>query len=149
MAEPLSITVGVVSILKVCVSVGVELKTFCNDVKNVNEAMTSLAHEVSSLEQMLETMKDTFDRAEDRSFTQQTGHIGGHWQNILRALEDGDKSLGKLGSLLQTVNKETKLLNGTRKKIRMESAAAQIATFQGQIQNSRQVLGLSMQAILL
>ena len=76
MCEPLSITVGVLSILKVCTDVGIELKKFHNNVKNIDKTANDLVHDVSSLVQMLEAMKDTFDQAKNLSFVNQTGHIG-------------------------------------------------------------------------
>ncbi len=99
--------------------------------------------------QMLETMKDTFNQAKNLSFVHQTGHIGDHWRNLSQALEDGEKSLIRLGNLLQSVNKDAKFLDGPRKTIRLNSATAQITAFKSQIQGSRDVLSLSMQSLLL
>jgi hypothetical protein len=149
MAEPLSITVGVLSILKVCVTVGIELKAFCNNVKSIDETVHGLIQDVSSLMKMLEAMNHTFDQAKNLSFVHQTGHIGDHWRNLSQALEDGEKSLVRLGNLLQSVNKEAKILDGSRKTIRLNFAISQISAFKSQIQTSRDVLSLSMQTVLL
>jgi hypothetical protein len=149
MAEPLSITVGVLSILKVCTAVGNELKKFHSSVKHVDDSINSLIRDVTGLKQMLEAMRDTLGPAKNSAYTQQSGHIGAHWRNISQALADGEKSLTRLANLLQLVYKDTKILDGTRKMIRLNSATEQINGFKSQIQTSRDVLSLSMQSILL
>ena len=149
MVEPLSITTGVLSLLGVCFNVGVELKRFRDGVAVVNATVDGLLRDVSGLEQVLESMKETFDRANNRHPSQATGHIGNHWKNLSRSLQDGQNTLIRLQELLEGVNKSVTLLDGPRRQLRFNSAAEQIVAFRQQIQSYRDALQLSLQTIIL
>lgn|SRR5271156_4411948 len=149
MVEPLSITTGVLSLLGVCFNVGVELKRFRDGVAVVNTTVDGLLHDVSGLEQVLESMKETFDQANNPHHSQATGHIGNHWKNLSRSLQDGQNTLIRLQELLEGVNKSVTLLDGPRRQLRFNSAAEQIVAFRQQIQSYRDALQLSLQTIIL
>ena len=149
MCEPLSITTGVLSILNVCATVGWELKKFHDSVKSVDETVDGLAQDVSSLTHVLESMKETLSHIETLDSASHTGYIGEHWRNLAQALDGGNASLIKLGQVLEKVNKEVQILDGTRKAIRLKSATSIISTYRSRIQGSRDVLSLSIQTILL
>ena len=149
MVEPLSITTGVLSLLGVCFNVGVELKRFRDGVAVVNTTVDGLLHDVSGLEQVLESMKGTFDQANNPHPSQATGHIGNHWKNLSRSLQDGQNTLIRLQELLEGVNKSVTLLDGPRRQLRFNSAAEQIVAFRQQIQSYRDALQLSLQTIIL
>jgi len=149
MCDPLSLTTGVLSILSACGKIGWELKTFRDSVNFVDETVNGLIQDVSSLANVLESMKNTLKHTKDLRPTSQTGHIGAHYQNLAEALKNGNSSLTKLGGALQKINKDASFLEGTRKTIRLQAAASQITVYRTQIQGSRDVLSLSMQIILL
>jgi hypothetical protein len=149
MVEPLAITTGVLSLLGVCFSVGVELKRFRDGVAVVNTTVDGLLHDVSGLEQVFESMKGTFDQANNPHSSQATGHIGNHWKNLSRSLQDGQNTLIRLQELLEGVNKSVTLLDGPRRQLRFNSAAEQIVAFRQQIQSYRDALQLSLQTIIL
>jgi hypothetical protein len=149
MVEPLTITTGVLSLLGVCFNVGIELKRFRDGVAVVNTTVDGLLHDVSGLEQVLESMKGTFDQANNPHHSQATGHIGNHWKNLSRSLQDGQNTLIRLQELLEGVNKSVTLLDGPRRQLRFNSAAEQIAAFRQQIQSYRDALQLSLQTIIL
>jgi hypothetical protein len=149
MVEPLSIVASVGSILGVCIKVGVELKSFRNGIKTVDERLDGLVQDVTSLEQVLVAMKETVDKASGHETVQATGHIGNHWRNLEQALEDGEKALTDLRKVLEGVSKDVKFLDGARKEMRLKSAMEQITAFRQRAQSVRDVLQLSLQSILL
>jgi hypothetical protein len=145
MADPLSITTGVLSLLGVCYKVGVELKTFCDGVSTVSATVKGMLNDIDGLLKVLHSMNDTFEQVAQRP----TGHIGAHWQNISRSLEDGQGALEGLQELVTKVNKEVKVLDGPRKHVRMKSAEERINSFRTQVQSFRDALALSLQTVIL
>ena len=148
MPEPFSITTGVISILSVCVKVGYELSVFHSNTRIVDEAVGGLGKDVESLKQTLEAVRETLEQTNDNSHVQQTGHLGSHWRNIQQALESGEKTLLKLETVLQQINKEVSFLNASRKQLRLQAASDRIAIFRSQIQCSRDVLNTSLQSFI-
>jgi hypothetical protein len=146
MVDPLSISTGVLTLLGVCVNVGVELKTFRNSVTVVDATINGLLRDVENLQQVLESMKDTFEADITGSAT---GHIGNHWRNVSKSLQNGQNTLNKLQELLEGVNRSTTILDGPRKQVRLKAAMEQIATFRHQIQSYRDALHLSLQTVTL
>lgn len=146
MADPLSITTGVVALLKATYSVGTELKQFCDGVGVVNSNLLDLKKDVEGLTSVLKSMRTTF---ENITAEEDTGHVGNHWQNIARALQDGTEILGQLHTCFEEVDKETKFLDRPRKQLRLNLAAKRIGAFRQHIQSYRDALQLSLQTIIL
>jgi hypothetical protein len=149
MADPLSITAGVITLIQISVQVTILLKQFRDEVSVVDATLTGLLSDVAGFQQVLESMKETFDQNEIKSNLQGTGHVGSHWKNLARSLEDGAKTLQQLHALLEGVNKTTSFLDGPRKQIRFKSAIDQIAVYREQIQSYRAALQLSLSTVIL
>jgi hypothetical protein len=149
MPEPLAITTGVLSILGVCYNLGIELKKFQDGVKAIDPTVNGLINEVDGLQIVLKTLGDTFEYIESQQPMESTGHIGTLWKNVSRSLEDCNATLTSLFELLENINKSSKVLDSSRKHVRLKLAADQITLYQGQIQSYRGALQLSLQAIIL
>jgi uncharacterized protein YoxC len=149
MADPLSITAGVLALIQASVQVTVLLKQFRTDVSVVNATLTGLLSDVDGFQQVLESMKETFERDDVRPNLQTTGHVGSHWKNLARSLDDGASTLQQLHALLDGINKTTSILDAPRKQLRFKSAMEQIATYREQIQSYRAALHLSLSTIIL
>jgi len=147
MCEPLSITTGVVTLLGVCLNVGVELKKFRNAAGEVRTTVTAMLTDVKMLRSVLETMEDTFEEFD--TAPPLTGHIGTHWRNLNLSLGDASDSLTKLEKLLVDVNRDVKVLDAARKQIRLKAATEQIAIYRQQVQAYRDAMQFSLQTITL
>jgi hypothetical protein len=149
MADPLSITASVVTLIQVSVAVTILLKQFRDEVSVVDSTLTGLLNDVDGFQQVLTSMKETFDQEDIKSNLGVTGHAGSHWKNLARSLGDGAGTLRQLQTLLDGVNKTTSFLDGPRKQIRFKSAIDQIATYREQIQSYRAALQLSLSTVIL
>lgn len=150
MTDPLSITTGILGLSKVIWNVGVELKQFRDNAATVNTTVNGLLHDVESLGLVLDSMKTTFEEENLRHATlHATGHIGNHWRNIGRSLQDGQDTLKQLEGLIQNINKSVTMLDGPRKQLRLQNAEEQVANYRHQIQSYRDALQLSLQTMIL
>jgi hypothetical protein len=52
--------------------------------------LTGRSNNVEGFQQVLESMRDTFDQDEIRTNFWATGHVGGHWKNLGRSFKDGE-----------------------------------------------------------
>ncbi|KAH7092440.1 hypothetical protein FB567DRAFT_237932 [Paraphoma chrysanthemicola] len=145
--DPLSITVSVVTLIKVAGQASILLNQFCIDVGGINATLSGLLNDVAGFQQVLEGMKETFELEDIKANL--TGHAGGHWENLARSLKDGEETLRQLTSLLEAVNKKTSFLDAPRKVARMKGAIEQIGMFREQIQSYRSALELSLSTIIL
>lgn len=93
-------------------------------------------------------MKDTLEQEKTRSSFQTTGHIGNHWTNVASSIDDGQLTLSMLHKTLEKAGKTVKLLDGSRKHIRLKGAMEEILMFQQQIQVCRDTLHLSLQTVV-
>jgi hypothetical protein len=147
--DPLSITAGVLTLLTFSVKVSFLLKQFRDEVDIVDATLTGLLGDIASFQQVLESMRDTFDQEEIKANIQITGHAGNHWKNLARSLDDGTRTLQQLTALLEGINKTTSFLDGPRKQIRFKTAIDQIGIYRDQIQSYRAGLQLSLSTIIL
>ncbi|KAI8650483.1 Helo-like-N domain-containing protein [Fusarium keratoplasticum] len=143
--DPLSITTGVLALLGVCYNVGTGLKKLYDDIEAVDETVAAIIEDVKALTKVLNTMKTSFDGVAGPL----TGHVGAHWENIYSSLKDGNEALEGLYKVVQEVSRETSVLSGTRKQMRLKAAEGKIGLFRKQIQSFRDTLQLSMQALIL
>jgi hypothetical protein len=149
MSDPLSITASVLTLLTVSVKVSILLRQFSNEVSGVDATLAGLLGDISNLQRVLESMKETFDQDEVKANLQATGHAGNHWKNLARSLEDGASTLRELITLLEGVNKTTSFLDGPRKALRYKSVADQIAVYREQIMSYLQSYQLSLSTVIL
>ena len=149
MADPLSITASILTLLQVSVRVTVLLKQFRDGVSAADTTLNGLLDDVESFQHVLDSMNETFNQDEVKENLQVTGHVGNHWKNLARSMEDGVTTLQQLRALLDSVNRTTSFLDGPRKQLRYKSAIDQIATFRERIQSYRSALQLSLNTVIL
>jgi hypothetical protein len=149
MAEPVSITAGVATLLSVVVKVGYELEHFRGEVSTIGSDILMLIEDVGVLQNVLESMKATFSKPELVETLSLTGHIGSHWQNILRSLQDAETTLTGLLVILKDANKTTIFLDRPRKALRFRVVAERVQRFTGQVSSCKATLQLSLQTMAL
>ena len=149
MADPLSITTGVLALLGSCISAGNAIKDFHDGVAIVDVKVKGLLSDVESFAQVLRMMKDTLEEEKVQSSLQVTGHIGNHWSNLSTSIKDGQNTLIQLQNTLDKVNKSVGVLDGPRKHLRLKGAAQEIVMFQQQIRSYRDTIQLSLQTVIL
>ncbi|CAN9099574.1 unnamed protein product [Alternaria sp. RS040] len=149
MADPLSITASIITLLHVSVQVTVLIKQFRDEVVVVDATLTGLLDDVNGFQRVLESMKETIEENNNKETLQATGHVGSHWKNLARSLEDGADALQKLHTTLDMVNKKSSILDAPRKQLRLKSASDQIARYREQIQTSHTAIQLSLSTIIL
>jgi len=149
MADPLSITTGVLALLGACISVVGTIKDIQDGAAIVEVKVKGLLSDVESFEQVLQMMKDTLEDAKVKSSLQATGHIGNHWNNLSTTIKDGKNTLINLQNILDKANKTVSFLDSPRKHLRLKVATEQIAMFQQQIRSYRDTIQLSLQTVIL
>lgn len=146
--DPFSITVSVVTLLQISAQVTVLVKQYRDEVSVVDATLNGILNDVDGFQQVLQSMKETFDLADIKANIQTTGHVGSHWKNLARSLSDSESTLDQLRSLLKSVSKSTSFLDAPRKQLRLKSAVTQIAEFREQIQSYRAALQLSLSTVI-
>jgi hypothetical protein len=112
--DPISVTVGIFTILKATSEVALRSEWFRDDTSVVHFTLSDLLNNVTGFRQVLETMHETFSRDDIDSAFGATGHIGNHWTNLLRALESGTETAKRLHVLLDSINTDKSFLDGPR-----------------------------------
>ena len=144
--DPLSITVSAVALLSACLKVSVELRQFRHEAAEARTTVTAMLSDVKALRDVLQSLEETFEVLDSQP---STGHIGTHWKNLARCLQEGRGTLEKFEELLKGVNKEVAILDSARRQLRVKSVAEQIATFRQQVQTYKDAIQLSLQTISL
>ncbi|KAI9711211.1 MAG: hypothetical protein M1820_002198 [Bogoriella megaspora] len=146
MIDPITIATGICALLKATCNIAIELKSFGDGVAIIKEKMAGLLQDVEALKMVLTSMRETFEGTVTDFLT---GHMGTHWQNISRALQNGQETLAQLHDCLEEVNKTCKILDAPRKQLRLQFAADRLDLFQQHIQSYRDALQLSLQTVTL
>jgi hypothetical protein len=149
MADPLTITTGVLAFLGTCITVCAELKKLQAGAAEADTKIHALFVDVDALRKVLGSMEGTVQEVEDQNGINMTGHVGTHWKNLSQALVDGELTVSELGIFLRTLNKNATIFNGTRKHLRLQSGSEKIASYRQQIQSYKDTLQLSLQTITL
>lgn len=149
MADPLSITASVLTLIQVSVQISVLIKQFHDEVAVVDATLTGLLGDVEGFQRILQSLRETMDQSDIRLGLQSTGHVGSHWKNLARSLNDGADVLQKLHVLLDGVNKKTSILDAPRKQLRLKNASGLITLHREQIQSTHTTLQLSLSTIIL
>lgn len=147
MVDPLSITASIASILGVCINVSIQLRTFLKGASEVRTTITAMLTDVKAMRHVLQSMEDTFEAMDGEK--PQTGHIGAHWDNLSRSLDDGKNSLIRLENLLRDTNRDVPVLDAPRRQARLKTVAEQLANFRQEVQTYKDALQLSLQTIIL
>lgn len=149
MADPLSITSGVLALLGTCISVVGAINDFHDGATVVNLKVKGLLSDVESFAQVLRMIKDTLEEEKVKSSLQATGHMGNHWNNLSATIKDGQNTLGQLQNTLDKINKSVSVLDSARKHLRLKGATQEITMFQQQIRSYRDTIQLSLQTVIL
>lgn len=147
--EPFSISTGVLAFISVSVKILVGLKQFKANFKEASTSINALISDISGLRRVLQAMEETFQGIDDEQAVRETGHIGTHWQNLQECLNDGHEALTDFDAMLLELNRSVKVLDETRRKLRIQSSATRIAMFRQQVRAYRDTLQMSLQAIIL
>ncbi|OIW26058.1 hypothetical protein CONLIGDRAFT_516937 [Coniochaeta ligniaria NRRL 30616] len=147
--DPISITTGVLSLIKVCGAVGFALKELHDGAQLAGAKAEALINEVEEFMRVLGLMKSTLEDKKIQTAFQSTGHIGNHWRSIAACLEDGQQTLERLQATLDKASKSVKLLDSTRKHLRLKLAADEIGIYQQRIRTCRDTMQLSIQTVIL
>ena len=149
MADPLSITTGVVALLTTCIKTGAAVKGFYDGAAIAGLKVKGLLSDVESFARALQLMKETLEQDSIQSSLNSTGHIGNHWTNLSISIQDGHHTLVQLQSTLDRVNKSVDILDGARKHLRLQGASQEIAMLQEQIRSYRDTIQLSLQTVIM
>jgi len=147
--DPLTISTAVLAFLSVSIKVCVGLKQFKDGAKEASTTINALISDITGLRRVLQSMEDTFQDLDDEQVLKETGHIGMHWRNLNQCLVDGYIALTDFDDLMQEVKKTVKVLDESRRHLRVQAAASKIAQFRQQIQAYKDTLQLSLQTIIL
>jgi tetratricopeptide (TPR) repeat protein len=144
MLEPLGVTSAIVELLKTSWAIGIELKKFRSGVAVIDKTLNDLGEEVDALATVLSSMRDTFE-----SITAEhgTGILGAHWSNVAKAIENGNGILRELEEETELIGKQVKLLDQSRKQLRLTLAEDTLAGIRTRLHSLRETLQLSLQAI--
>lgn len=149
MADPLSITTGVVALLTTCLKTGAAVKEFYNGAAIAGLRVKGLLSDVESFAQALQMMRETLEQENVQLSLHSTGHIGNHCSNLSISIQDGQNTLIQLQITLDKVNKSVSILDGARKHLRLQAAAQEITMLQQQIRSYRDTIQLSLQTVIL
>lgn len=147
--DPLSITTGVASLVATCVKVGLGLKQLRDGSQLAEAKLKGLLAEVECFTKLLQHMSETIKRIDVQSELQETGHVGNHWKSISVCINDGMELLERLQKVVHSVGKSSRLLDGVRKHLRLQSASDEVCMYQGQIRSCRDTIQISLQTIIL
>lgn len=100
MADPFSIVAGTFRLTDVCLRVGVELRRLIRDTDSIGKGLDSFATEVSELEALCKTIRDTFEGKPEYSKYEQPLQLGRHLE---QALSNCHGVLDKADGMIQRI----------------------------------------------
>jgi Fungal N-terminal domain of STAND proteins len=147
--DPLSITVAVASLVKICGSVGWEIKKFIDGAKSASSVVGILLQKVEAFQKTLESLNGILDDPRIKASVHYTGDVGTHWINIKTCLDDAQVTLDKLQITITKVNKTVSVLDSARRHRRIQSSSDTIKLYQQQIQSYKDTINVSLQTAIL
>ena len=148
--DPISITTGALTLIGACVNVSISLRRLKNGAGESKTRITGLLSDVDSLRNVLESMEATLYDLQTHNSFQSTGHMGTHWLNLSRSLQDGQDALKDLEKLLNPpLNKDVSVLDDSRRYMRLKDAAEKLAEYRQHVQSYRDTIQFSIQTITL
>ncbi|KAM7211413.1 hypothetical protein V8F06_013213 [Rhypophila decipiens] len=138
--DPLSITEGVGGLLDLCLKAGFAIKAAREGSKTVGSKIGLVEGEIRGYSKILQLMSSTLQDPSITASFQSTGHVGNHWKSIRALIQD---------NVLQKVDKPVKILDNTRKHLRLMFAAEEIEAYQRTIRTYRDTMQISLQTIVL
>src|SRR5947209_475686 len=103
--DPLSITAAALSIAKICVTTGWELKLFIDGAKFAGTAVNALLLDVEGFKTTLEQLNSVLDNPRMKNSVRLTGNVGNHWKNLKTSLDDAKDTLESLDATIVRINK--------------------------------------------
>jgi hypothetical protein len=149
MADPFSIATGVIALIGAVSKISIELRSFCQGSESAESVISSLLTELATFQDVLQATKATLETEQNRPRNNITRHLGTHWRNLSKCIKEGPRTIIKLARLLEDVNRQTSVLDTTRRYMRLKSASQQIESFRHQIQSYKDTMQLSMQTIVM
>ncbi len=131
--DPLSITVGALSLARICGVVGVELGLFIKEAGNIGTIVASLQADVKDFETILQLLHDTVDNADVKQWLSTSGRIEPYWESLAVSLKDAKRTLEALNDTVTRINKSVSVLDTVRKQMRLKFAAEELNMYQQRI----------------
>jgi hypothetical protein len=147
--DPFTIAGSSLTLAKLCVGIGWELKKFIDDTKLAGTAINALFQDLNNFEKILEQMKALFDDPEIKASFPLSGYLGSHWQHLHLTLDDAKEILTALQTTAVRINKHVNFLDATRKHIRLKGATDEIAIYQQKIRLCKDTIQISLQTTIL
>ncbi|KAF2819828.1 hypothetical protein CC86DRAFT_387871 [Ophiobolus disseminans] len=142
---PSLLRLGVFSLVTVASKVSIELRKLGNGFGDAGTNINAMLADLKSLQSIFRTIEDSFEDLGARAPL--TGYIGTHWAELKVILGDGCDSLEKLRTLLILANKDVRVLDDTRRALRLKDANDQIAIHRQEVQAYKDALQLSLQSV--
>jgi hypothetical protein len=131
--DPLSIAAASLSIAKICGTVGFELTKFIQNSDLVGPAVAGLQADITSFETVLGLLNETLNDENVKAWVSSSGRIGTYWYSLSLSLEDAKGTLKSLEEIVSRLKKPAKILETTRKQLRLQLAADEIVIYRQQI----------------
>jgi hypothetical protein len=150
--DPFTISTGVLACISISIKLLVGLKQLKANVGGGSIGSASidvLADDISGLRQVLQSMENAFQDVEDERALGEKGHLGTHWRDLRRCLNDEHGILSDFDEMLFDLNKKVKVLAPSRMKSRLQSAAARFVLVGQQVQAYKGAFRVSLDVLLL
>jgi phosphodiesterase/alkaline phosphatase D-like protein len=147
--DALSITAAPLSIAKLCVSTGWELKLFIDGAKMAGTAVNALLVDIEGFQKTLEQLNSVLADPRIKRSVQLTGNVGNHWTNLKTSLDDARDTLVCLEATVMRINKNVGVWNSARKHIRLKSASDKLVMYQQQIRSYKDTIQVCLQTAVL
>jgi len=150
--DPFTISTGVLACISISLKVLVGLKQLKANVGGESIGSASidvLSADISGLRKVLQSMEDAFQDTNDEQAVRETGHRGAHWRSLRRCLNDGHWVLSDFDEMLFDLSKKVKVLDPSRMKSRLQSAAARFVLLGQQLQAYKDAFRVSLEVIAL
>ena len=150
--EPISIAVTAATLVGTCAKCTAYIWNLTNQVQTVDDAITTLGVEITSLSQVLENIRVSFNdpHIKEKALALQTGHELEHWKSVERSMKDCRETLEKMQTLFEGVSR-TRTRFGialtSKKMIKLNMKGLDIQLLKQQIAAYRRTMQLSFQLI--
>jgi len=151
-AEPISIAVTAATLVATCAKCTAYIWNLTNQVRMVDTTITTLGVEITSLSQVLENIRMSFNdpNIKEKVLAPQTGHELEHWKSVQRSMNDCRETLEKMQGIFEGLG-ATRTRFGIalkpKKLIKLNMKDQDIMLLKQQITAYRQTMQLSFQLI--
>lgn len=151
--EPISIAITAGTLVTSCARCTAYIWNITNQVEKVDTTIATLGVEISSLSQVLENIRVSFDdpKIKKQALLLQTGHEERHWKSVHQAMKDCGDSLEELEGICKNLESTTTRFGWfalkPKKLIKVNMKDQDIALLKQKIAAYRRTMALSFQLI--